>query len=118
MNQIAQNAPDTTESSEVVVMLTLQFKAGSSQEVMRRMIPSIRLTRAEPGNNEFQFFKVKGGEDKFVVFERWKDQAALESHWQQPYTKDALELFSEYLARPLSETEDVLYLQDVMKSKG
>jgi quinol monooxygenase YgiN len=118
MNQNTQSAPDTAESSEVVVMLTLQFKAGSSEEVLRRMVPSIRLTRAEPGNNEFQFFKVKGGEDKFVVFERWKNQSALEQHWQQLYTKDTLELFSEYLARPLSQTEDMAYLHDVMKSKG
>lgn len=79
------------------------------------MVPSIRLTRMEPGNNEFQMFKVKGSEDKYVVFERWKDQAALEWHWEQLYTKETLELFREHLAKPLSETEDVAYLTDVME---
>lgn len=111
MNQIAQAAG----ADEVVVMLTLQFKPGSAEKVLERMIPSVRLTRAEPGNKEFQLFNVKGSEDKLVVFERWKDQAALEWHWEQPYTKETLELFGEHLAEPLSEAKDVLYLTDVMK---
>ena len=59
--------------------------------------------------------KVKGSEDKFVVYERWKNQAALERHWEQAYTKDALKLFAAYLARLLSETEETFYLEDTMK---
>lgn len=110
MNQMAQ----TAGSDEVTVMLTLQFKPGSAEKVLARMVPSIRLTRAEPGNNEFQLFKVKGSEDKFVVFERWQDQAALEWHWEQPYTKETLALFGEHLATPLSEAKDVVYLTDMM----
>ena len=56
-------------------------------------------------------FKVKGSEDKYVLLERWKDQAALEWHWEQPYTKEVLRLFREHLA----ETEDVAYLTDVIE---
>jgi quinol monooxygenase YgiN len=110
MKQDAQ----TAVSGEVIVMLNLHFKPGSAEKVLKKMVPSIRRTRMEPGNNEFQMFKVKGSEDTFVVFERWKDQAALEWHWEQPYTKEALELFGEYLVTPLSNTEDVAYLTDVM----
>jgi len=69
MNQDAQ----TTAFGEVIVMLNLHFKPSSAEKVLEKMVPSIRLTRMEPGNNEFQIFKVKGSEDKFVVFERWKD---------------------------------------------
>ena len=111
MEQTAQ----TVGSDEVIVMLTLQFKPGSTEKVLARMVPSIQLTRAEPGNNEFQMFEVKGGEDKFVIYERWKNQAALAWHWEQPYTKDALALFQEYLVEPLSQTKDVVYLTDVVK---
>ena len=111
MAQIAQ----TAGSDEVIVMLTLQFKPGSTETVLKRMGPSIHLTRAEPGNQEFQLFEIKGSKDKFVVFERWKNQAALAWHWEQSYTKDALALFEECLVEPLSETKDVVYLTDVMK---
>ena len=50
MNQDAQ----TTASGEVIVMLDLHFKPGSVEKVLEKMVPSIRLTRMEPGNNEFQ----------------------------------------------------------------
>ncbi|MBB5403011.1 quinol monooxygenase YgiN [Paraburkholderia youngii] len=107
----------TTASGEVIVMLNLHFKPGSAGKVLEKMLPGIRLTRMETGNNEFQMFKVKGSDDKYVVFERWKDQAALDWHWQQPYTKEALALFGEHLATPLSETDDVAYLTDVMERR-
>jgi quinol monooxygenase YgiN len=111
MNQDTRNVA----SGEVIVMLNLHFKPGSAAKVLDKMVPGIRLTRKEAGNNEFRLFRVQGQEDKYVVFERWKDQAALDWHWQQPYTKEALELFDQHLARPLSETEDVAYLTDVME---
>ncbi len=113
MNQAA-STPNAAGPDEVIVMLTLQFKPGSAPVVLEKMVPSIRLTRAEPGNYDFQLFKVKGSEDKFVVFERWENQAALEWHWQQPYTKETLNLFEEHLLQPLSEIKDVAYLTDVM----
>lgn len=104
-----------TDPGEVIVMLTLQFNPGAAEHVLERMGPSVRLTRAEPGNAEFRVFRTTGSEDRVVIFERWKDQAALDRHWEQPYTKETLELFAAHLARPLSEAEDVAYLTDVMK---
>ena len=106
---------EAAEADEVIVTLTLQFKPGSAEKVLKRMVPSIRLTRAEPGNNEFQLFEAKNSKDKFVIFERWKNQAALEWHWEQTYTKEILALFEEHLAGPLAENEAVTYLTDVMK---
>ncbi|MEJ7658483.1 MAG: antibiotic biosynthesis monooxygenase family protein [Hymenobacter sp.] len=111
MNQAAQPA----DLDEVIVLLTLQFKPGSAAKVLERMVPSVRITRTEPGNNDFQLFKVNGSEDKVIVFERWKSQAALEWHWEQPYTKEALALFNEYLVAPLLDAKDVLHLTDEMK---
>jgi hypothetical protein len=52
MNQNAQ----TAACGEVIVMLNLRFKPGSAETVLEKMIPRIRLTRPEPGNNEFQLF--------------------------------------------------------------
>ena len=106
------------DTEEVIVMLTLQFKPGSAETVLARMVPSIHLTRAEPGCREFQMFEIKGNKDRFVVYERWQNQAALEWHWQQPYTKDTLALFEEHLVESLSETKDVVYLTDVVKREA
>jgi len=113
MNETEQG----TVNDPVIVMLTLQFKPGTAAMVMERLVPSILLTRKEPGNIDFQFLEVKGSADKFVVFERWKNRAALELHWKQPYAMDALQLFQEQLVAPLSEAEDVMYLRDVMETE-
>jgi hypothetical protein len=45
-------------SDEVIVMLNLHFKPGSAEKVLEKMVPGIRLTRMEPGNNGFRMFKV------------------------------------------------------------
>ena len=111
MNQTIQ----ITGSEEVIVLLTLQFKPGTAEKVLASVVPSIRPTRAEAGNKEFQVFKVSGSADKVIIFERWKSQAALEAHWKLPYTEEALALFKVYLVEPLSVTKDVLYLMDMMK---
>ena len=76
MNDAAQ----PIEPKEVIVMLTLQFQTGVSSSVIDKMVPAVRLTRLEPGNIDFQFFKVKDKPDSVVIYERWKDQAALEWH--------------------------------------
>lgn len=106
---------NAADSVEVLVLLTLQFKPGSGEKVLARMIPSVRLTRAEPGNKDFQLLTLAGREDQFVVFERWENQAALEWHWQQPYTQEILALFAEHLVEPFSEAKNVVRLTDVMK---
>lgn len=102
---------------EVIVLLTLQFKPGTAEKVLASVVPSIRPTRAEAGNNDFQVFEVQGSPDKLIIFERWKSQAALEAHWQLPYTKEALALFDEYLVEPLSQTKDVAHLLDAAKRR-
>lgn len=117
MDHVSFGGTVTPTSKEVVVMLDLHFKSGSTGIVVKKLIPAIHRTRAEPGNIEFQFYKAQGSEDRFVIFERWKDQEALEWHWKQPYTRETIELFNEHLVNVLSESENVRYLDNVMASQ-
>ena len=59
---------------------------------------------------------MSGHDDRLVLFEKWANQAALEAHWQQDYTKRVLVLFEENLVLPLSRTKDVTYLSDMMRA--
>jgi len=61
---------------------------------------------------------VSNSDDKYVVFERWKSQADLEWHWNQPHAKRALQLFDEELLVPLSQDEDVTPLTDMVNDDG
>ena len=45
---------------------------------------------------------------------RWVNQAAVDLHWQEDYTKVVLAIFEEHLVRPLSQAEDVTYLSDML----
>jgi quinol monooxygenase YgiN len=103
----------TSAINEVIVTLNLQFRPGTLANVLQRLIPAVHQTRAEPGCVQFDVWKVKNVEAQLIIFERWKNQAALDLHWQQSYTKDALALFDEFLARPLSPEIDVSYLEEV-----
>ena len=114
MTEMTVKSSAVDASSEVVVMLSLQFKPGTSEIVERTMFPGVASTRAEEGNLDFQFFRVKDSADRYVLLERWVDQAALDWHWQQDYTKSALALFEEHLASPLSQVRDVTHLIDLL----
>lgn len=117
MEHISSGVRATNSSKEIVVMLDLRFKPGSTDIVIRKLMPAIYRTRAEPGNIEFRFYKAQGSDDRFVIFERWKNEEALEWHWKQPYTREMLELFNEHLVNLLSERENVHYFNNVVVSK-
>lgn len=108
----------TDEMAQVIVTLRLRFKPGMVDYVLEQVLPIARVTREEEGNIAFDVFKTRDHEDQLVIFERWRDQAALERHWAEPYTKEVLSLFEEKLLRPLSEAEDVTYLLDMMHVAG
>jgi len=99
---------------EVIVTLRLFFKPGTLDMVLEETIPIARLTREEPGNVEFNIYRPKGTIDQLIIFERWAGQLALEQHWEQDYTKRVLTLFDENLLHPLSQSDDVTYLSDVL----
>lgn len=102
------------QAEEVIVTLRLRFKPGTVDHVLSRVIPIARITREEDGNISFDVFRARDHDDQLIIFERWRNQAALGSHWNEPYTKEVLALFEEHLLNPLSETEDVTYLRDMM----
>jgi len=101
---------------EVIVMLRLKFKPGAIDHVLSELVPIAVLTREETGNIEFHIYRAQDDDDRLVLFERWANQAALDQHWQQDYTKRVLALFEDNLIRPLSETEDVTYLSAIMQA--
>lgn len=91
-------------------MVRLHFKPDILDSVLARILPIARLTRAESGNIEFNVYRERDKKDRLLIFERWENQAALEHHWQQDYTKEALGIFEQYLLKPLSDEDDVTYM--------
>lgn len=86
--------------SEVVVVAILKVKEGKSGEAIEGFKPVIEATHTEPGCISYALHRDNADPDNMVLVERWKSQADLESHFQQPHMAAMGELASELLAEP------------------
>lgn len=99
----ADAAPDIKESpnGEVTVIATLDVKPGSEANFEKASQLSIKCTRLEPGNVSFTIHKVLGENSlSYVMYEIWRNKAALQSHFAQPYTQALFGEFKRDLSAP------------------
>jgi quinol monooxygenase YgiN len=90
-------------NGEVTLVVYFEVKPGAEaefEEVFRR---SVTCARLEPGNILFNVHKVFGCERDYVLYEIWRDQAAVKSHFARPYTINLFAMFERNLVRPLSD---------------
>jgi quinol monooxygenase YgiN len=92
-------------ASDTLVDLIVVFKVkdGMQDAFIKQFQKSVVNSRPEPGNIEFFFHTVPGDNTKFVLYERWRSQAALDFHFAQPYTKELFGIFQSTLAGPVDE---------------
>jgi quinol monooxygenase YgiN len=92
-------------STDVPVDIVVIFKVkdGMQNTFIKQFEKSIVNSRPESGNIEFFFHTVPGDNTKFVLYERWRSQAALDFHFAQPYTKELFEMFKSTLEKPVEE---------------
>lgn len=65
-------------------------------------------TRAEPGCVTFRLSE-NAKDGSLHLYEEWRDEAALEAHHQQPYTKAVFEAYKDWLV----EEPDIIHLRPV-----
>ncbi len=58
----------------------------------------VAQTRAEPGCLEFRLSEDRE-DGTLYLYEEWRDEAALASHYDQPYTKAVFAAYREWLAK-------------------
>jgi Antibiotic biosynthesis monooxygenase len=63
----------------------------------------VTCSRLEPGNITFNVHKVMGTERSYVLYEIWRNEAAVNSHFARPYTVALFSMFDRNLARPITE---------------
>jgi quinol monooxygenase YgiN len=66
----------------VRLVLTVTAKAGKTAELAAAYKERCRAAQQEPGCEQFEVFQGVEHPERFVVLERWKDAAALETHAQ------------------------------------
>ncbi|MEJ5053368.1 putative quinol monooxygenase [Sphingobacterium sp. MYb382] len=92
--------PQASDTSVDLVVL-FKVKDGMQQTFIKQFEKSIVKSRPEAGNIEFFFHTVPGDNTKFVLYERWRNQTALDFHFAQPYTIELFDVFKAALEEPI-----------------
>lgn len=69
----------------IYLIATLTLKPGSVEAVKEIALPCIEATRREPGCLSYDLNQSLTDENTLMFIERWKDQAALDSHFKEPH---------------------------------
>ncbi|KGH28504.1 putative quinol monooxygenase [Comamonas testosteroni] len=100
---MAQIALQPSPNGEVALVVNFEVKPGAEAEFEKVFHRSVTCSRLEPGNITFNVHKILGTERNYVLYEVWRNEAAVNSHFARPYTVALFSMFDRNLARPLSE---------------
>lgn len=89
---------------EITLIVPIQAKVESGDDVRRRLVALAAKTRQEPGNLCYVLHEVAGDPGHFVIYEQWKNQAALDFHMAQDYLKAFAAAAPTLLATPIAAT--------------
>lgn len=93
----------------LTIVARIKAKPGMEERMRQDLLGLLAPTRTESGCITYDLLIDKNDPTVFVFYETWKDQAALDGHFQQPYVKQALKAYEETLAEPLS----VMFLEKI-----
>jgi quinol monooxygenase YgiN len=85
----------------LMIVAQIKAKPGMEGRMRKDLMGLLVPTRAESGCITFDLLIDMKDPTVFVLYENWKDQAALDAHFQQPYVKQVLEAYEETLAEPI-----------------
>ena len=90
--------------SKKIVIASFFPKKEKNDEVKEIILSMINPTRAEEGNEVYNFYEEKSNYSKnisFHLFEIYKDSAALDFHRNTSYFKDYRSKIEDLLAKPI-----------------
>lgn len=87
-------------SAGLVAMGVVRAKLGQEHELGRRMVSLLAPTRAEPGCLSYDLFQSTEDPGIWVLIERWRSLADLESHVRTSHMAAFLERSGEVLENP------------------
>jgi quinol monooxygenase YgiN len=65
---------------------------------MQAALTMVKATRSEAGCKSYGFYADMQDPNTFLIFEQWKDEAALMSHFQSPHMAEFNGLIPRFLA--------------------
>lgn len=86
----------------LTIVARIKAKPGMEQRMQQDLLRLLTPTRAESGCITFDLLQDTNDPTVFVLYENWKDQAALDAHFQQPSVKQVLQAYEETLVEPIA----------------
>lgn len=83
-------------------MITLDVAPGRSAEFLDALGDNARGTRTEPGFVRFDLLRSQETDNRYILYEVFRDEAALEAHRGTEHYKRCMARFGELLAAPPS----------------
>jgi quinol monooxygenase YgiN len=77
-------------TSQISIVCLFKAKEGKKQIVREELKHLEAMTRKEKGNINYDLHVSNADDGLFILYENWKDQAALDNHMSQPYLKSFL----------------------------
>ncbi len=71
-------------------------RPGKAEELGQRLAALVGSTREEPGCLRYDLLRDEAGQ--WVVFESWRDEAALQFHLDQPYVAEFIAIMESLIA--------------------
>ena len=89
-------------SNKIIVFASFIPKAGLEDKVEGTLQGMVAPTRAEPGCERYDLFRIKEGDASFHLFETYKDAAALDHHRGTEHYKNYRATIVENLAEDIA----------------
>ena len=85
----------------VTIVVPIHAKPARREQVKAALVELAAKSRQETGNMFYVPHETLGDPNKFIIYERWADQAALDFHMEQAYLKEFLEASATLLSEPV-----------------
>lgn len=92
-------------SDPIVLFVRFRPKLANREAAREALQAVVPLSRAEPGCREFVLHIDRDVEGDICLYEVWDDDAALKSHFAQPYTSALSQQLASWLAEPPTATK-------------
>ncbi|MCX6985591.1 MAG: putative quinol monooxygenase [Lentisphaerae bacterium] len=89
---------------EITLVVPIHAKKEFHGEVRKRLVDLAQKTQKEKGNICYVLHEIHAEPDHFLIYEKWKNQAALDFHMEQDYLKAFLADEKRILSKPIAGT--------------
>jgi quinol monooxygenase YgiN len=82
------------------LLVRIRLKPGTEEKFAAEAAKAAKASATEPGCESYTFYDDLEQPGTVILFEKWKNTAALKSHFEQPYTAALLKRLADIGAEP------------------